>query len=76
MDKREQSLSFYRERPDGKIYWVDTPDQIGVHLFSFDKKRIYNLFADYPHALSEEEVRTFDEEEPEWANYFRGRRSE
>ena len=36
-------------------FWVDNKDTIGEHLFTFDKVKIYNLFADYPHNLTPEE---------------------
>lgn len=50
---------FYKNNVSDTIFWVDNVDNVGEHLFSFDKKKIYNLFADYPHNLSEEERRVF-----------------
>lgn len=64
---------FYKNEPTDKIWWVDTVDRVGEFLFSFDKKKIYNLFADYPHALSAEEKKLFDKENPYWADFFKGR---
>lgn len=64
---------FYKNEPTDKIWWVDTVDRVGEFLFSFDKKKIYNLFADYPHALSAEEKKVFDKENPYWADFFKGR---
>lgn len=46
---------FYKENDTDRIWWVDTVDRIGLYLFSFDRKKIYNLFSDYPHKLSAEE---------------------
>jgi len=43
-------------------------------LFSFDKKKIYNLFLDYPHNMTEEEVRIFDSENPFWRDFFSDRK--
>ena len=43
---------------------------VGHHLFSFDKKKIYNLFADYPHNLTTEEKEIFDKENPFWKDFF------
>lgn len=62
---------FYKENDTDRIWWVDTVDNIGLYLFSFDRKRIYNLFSDYPHKLSAEEKRIFDEENPYWKAFFR-----
>mgnify|MGYP000094656496 FL=1 len=62
---------FYKENDTDRIWWVDTVDNIGLYLFSFDRKKIYNLFSDYPHKLSAEEKRIFDEENPYWKAFFR-----
>jgi len=64
---------FYKEKPTDKVYWVEQPDEekkIGEFLFSFDKKKIFNLFAEYPHALTAEQKRIFDKENPFWADFF------
>lgn len=66
--------NFYKNNPDDKIWWVDNPEQIGVWLFSFDKKKIYNMFADYPWKLSKEEKAIFDKENPYWADFFKDRK--
>lgn len=70
---------FYKENETDKVYWVDHLDEegqpyIGEHLFSFDKRKIYNLFRDYPWALTEEEREIFDKENPFWKDFFRDRR--
>lgn len=62
---------FYKENDTDRIWWVDTIDRIGLYLFSFDRKKIYNLFSDYPHKLSAEEKRIFDEENPYWKAFFK-----
>lgn len=46
---------FYKENENDKIWWVENLDSVGEFLFSFDKKKIYNLFEDYPHNLTKEE---------------------
>ena len=46
---------------------------IGEILFSFDKKKIYNLWIDYPHNLTKEEKELFDKENPHWVDFFKGR---
>mgnify|MGYP001668851227 CR=1 FL=1 len=55
---------FYKETEESKIWWIDKIDSIGEHLFSFDRKKIYNLFEDYPYNMTEEEVEIFDSENP------------
>ena len=49
-----EKYAFYKNNPVDTIYWVDDPETKGVHLFSFDKKKVYNLFEDYPHKLTAE----------------------
>ena len=69
----EKGYSFYKENPKDKVFWVDNPEEIGEFLFSFDKKKVYNLFADYPNKLSEEEKQIFDRENPYWVDFFQDR---
>lgn len=71
---RERKLVFYKEKDEDTIWWVDNTTQKGQHLFTFDKKEIFNLFQDYPFKLTKEQVEIFDKENPFWAHYFRKRR--
>lgn len=61
---------FYKNNPNDKIWWIENLDKVGEFLFSFDKKKIYNLFEDYPQNLTEEEKVIFDSENPYWKQYF------
>ena len=66
---------FYKNRKTDKIWWVDNlGEKIGVFEFSFDKKKIYNMFEDYPNAMTPEEVAIFDAENPYWAEFFSDRK--
>lgn len=65
--------NFYKNNPDDKIWWLEDSEQIGVWLFSFDKKKIFNMFEDYPQKLTSEEKRIFDAENPYWADFFKDR---
>ena len=42
MDKNNK---FYKKDETDTIIWVES-EYVGEHLFTFDKKRIFNLFAD------------------------------
>lgn len=67
-------LDPYKENKNDKIYWltpVDAPK--GEYVFSFDLKKVYNLFEDYPWKLSKEEKEIFDKENPYWADFFKDR---
>lgn len=66
--------NFYKEDEKANVWWVEKLDTVGEFLFSFDRKKIYNLFADYPHNLTEEEVKVFDKENPYWAEFFKDRK--
>lgn len=68
-----QSNRMYKNNPTDKIWWVDTSDRDGVWEFSFDKKEVFNMFADYPHKLTPEQKAIFDKENPFWADYFSDR---
>lgn len=62
MSNKEQSILKFR--------WVSKPGQFGEMLFTLDGERIFNLFQDYPHALTKEEKQMFDEENPFWVDFF------
>lgn len=75
MMKQEQMkhLEFYRNNVNDVVWWVNNADTVGEHLFTFDKQKIYNLFADYPHNLTPKEKAIFDKENPYWADFFADR---
>ena len=64
---------FYKENPHDSIWWKKSPG-VGEWLFSFDKKKVYNMFRDYPHNMTANQVAVFDRENPYWANYFKDRK--
>lgn len=68
-----KELEFYKKDDNDVIYWIDNTDTIGEMLFTFNKKKIYNLFADYPHNLTAEEKSAFDKENPYWRDFFSDR---
>ncbi|SCY69970.1 hypothetical protein SAMN02910292_02565 [Lachnospiraceae bacterium XBB2008] len=66
---------WYKDEDDDQIWWLDNGRYCkGEHVFSFDKKKQYNLFADYPYNMTPEEVVIFDRENPFWAYFFRDRK--
>ncbi len=67
-------IEFYKKNDSDKVWWVDDTESVGLHLFSFDRQKVYNLYADYPHKLTQEERRIFDAENPYWVDYFKDRR--
>lgn len=68
-----QNDRWFKEDPGNKIWWLDNGDEVtGEFIFSFDKKKQFNLFADYPHNLTQEQREIFDKENPYWATYFLG----
>lgn len=68
------SNNWYKDNKTNKIWWKDTPDRVGEWVFSFDKEKEYNMFRDYPHKLTAEEIEIFDKENPYWANFFKDRK--
>lgn len=64
---------FYKDDPTNRIWWVNNPESVGEWLFSFDKKKVFNMFRDYPHELTAEQKAIFDEENPYWADFFKDR---
>lgn len=65
--------NWYKNNPTDKIWWLDNSDKVGEWVFSFDKKKTFNMFADYPHALTKEQKEFFDAENPYWKGFFKDR---
>lgn len=63
---------FYKNEETDSIWWLDN-GKIGVWEFSFDRKKVFNMFRDYPHELTTEQKETFDRENPFWADFFKNR---
>ena len=68
------SDNWYKDNPSDTVWWLDNSDDtIGEFIFSFDKKKAFNLFSDYPHALTKKQREIFDRENPFWADFFSDR---
>ena len=66
-------VEYKKESPGDSVWWVHRSGVVGTMAFTFDKRRIYNLFRDYPDKLSVEEWMAFNRENPYWEHFFRGR---
>ena len=65
---------WYKNEPADQIWWLDNSDErVGEFIFSFDRKKTFNLFADYPGKLTPEQKKIFDKENPYWAVFFSDR---
>lgn len=69
----DQKPRFFKNKKSDKIWWLDTSDKVGEWVFTFDKKALFNMFADYPYKLTPEEKAIFDKENPYWADFFADR---
>lgn len=69
----KQSNKFYKKNYGDRIWWMDTFDRVGEWLFSFDREKVFNMFSDYPHKLTLEQKKIFDEENPYWQGFFSDR---
>lgn len=65
---------FYKNNRTDKIWWLDNEDEtVGEFVFTFDKKKLFNMFRDYPHELTTEQKEIFDKENTYWADFFKDR---
>ena len=65
-----QSNKLRKNNPTDAIRWVDTTENDGEFVFTFDGKTFFNMFQDYPHKLTPEQKAIFDKENPYWADFF------
>ncbi len=63
----------FKKNSGDLIQWVDDPDTFGMWEFTFDGKEFFNMFADYPDKLTQEQKKIFDAENPFWADFFKER---
>ena len=77
MEQKRVEYTSYREHRGDKVWWVnktvDGERPLGEHIFTFDKKKLFNLFRDYPDKLYVDEWLLFNEENPFWADFFEDR---
>ena len=59
-----QKQRFYKNNRSDVIWWLDNSDVVGEFVFTFDKKNLFNMFADYPHKLTSEQKEIFDKKIP------------
>lgn len=70
----ERSNKYFKSEPTDVIWWLDNADDAkGEFVFTFDKEKHFNLFADYPHNLTPEQKEIFDKENPYWKEFFSDR---
>ena len=70
----EVQNNWYKNNPTDRFWWLDNEGIDGEFVFTFDKKKTFNLFQDYPHKLTKEEKEMFDEDtEYYWAAFFKDR---
>ncbi len=70
-EPNEQGGYWYRNSKDDKIWWHDLgTDALQPDVFSFDKKKKYNPYSDYPQNLTKDQKEIFDKENPFWAGAF------
>lgn len=66
--------NWFKNEETDTIWWLDNGDEKkGIFIFSFDQKKQYNLFEDYPHNMKPEEVVIFNNENPFWQDFFKER---
>ena len=64
---------YYKKNNNDLIWWIRNQGQKGELLFSFDKKKIFNAWIDYPYNLTKEEKDIFDRKNPYWRDFFMNR---
>lgn len=67
---------YYKNNPGDELWWLDTRDNDGDFVFSFDMQTDFNMFRDYPWKLTAEQKEIFDRENPMWAKFFDDRRQD
>lgn len=70
-DTAEIPSRWMKNNTENIIWWLGNGAGIkGEWVFSFDKKRRFNMFADYPWKLTPEQKEIFDRENPYRRDFF------
>ena len=76
----EVEYHFAKNNTDDIIWWLSDVSMdddetailaMGPMYFSFDKDTVFNVFEDYPDKLTEEQLKIFNKENPDWVDYFK-----
>ena len=57
-------LAFHKLDKDDLIWWTGPIDRYGGISFSFDKKRVFDFYSEYPDKLTPEQIKIFKKENP------------
>ena len=74
VDGERRPAYWYKRKKTDKVWWKHTPGVRGIWIFSFDKKKEYYFYRDYPHALTDEEFEIFIKENPILGRNFGGKK--
>ena len=61
-----KEYEFFQRKKGNLIWWIDCFDDdkriIGDFRFSFDRKKVFNFWRDYPEKLTDERIKIFQNE--------------
>lgn len=57
-------MEFYKRKESDRIYWGADLETTGKIYFTFDKKMVYEFYADCPQKLTLEQWEIFKKENP------------
>ena len=72
-EKNIDNYDIFKESKKHKIWQVNEKDAIGSLLITFDKKKVYNLWTDFPLKFKQSEIEIIKEEMPYWYDFFNDR---
>lgn len=74
-DYETDEYAFWKENETDRIWHVyRKKDPVrGPYEITFDFKKIYNAWSDYPDKMTKKEKEIFDSEQPFWRDMLKGR---
>ena len=74
VEKSTEEDKWYKKNENDEVWWLDNKDAEDKYVFSFDKKTKFNIYKDYPFALTTEQKAIFDRENPKWRDFLKEKR--